>query len=104
MVIVGILRFDAYSCRRAVLVSHTETGIDITGKILQCLRPGAWLNDEVYLLGPYQLNLCVKNDFLFVYAFRFVGHKCLPWVAQRKGKERAPEVFEMSLFQHIFLQ
>ncbi|KAL9410313.1 hypothetical protein AB3S75_044139 [Citrus x aurantiifolia] len=32
---------------RAVLVSHTETGIDITGKILQCLRPGAWLNDEV---------------------------------------------------------
>ncbi|KAL5852398.1 hypothetical protein ACOSQ3_007516 [Xanthoceras sorbifolium] len=33
--------------RRKVLVSHLGTDIDITGQLLQCLRPGAWLNDEV---------------------------------------------------------
>ncbi|KAM7278343.1 hypothetical protein ACFE04_005477 [Oxalis oulophora] len=30
-----------------VLVTHQNSGIDITGKMLQCLRPGQWLNDEV---------------------------------------------------------
>ncbi|XP_022870156.1 ubiquitin-like-specific protease ESD4, partial [Olea europaea var. sylvestris] len=34
------------SCRRKVLVSHKNSNIDITGEILQCLKPGAWLNDE----------------------------------------------------------
>ncbi|MCE2055293.1 hypothetical protein HAX54_042362 [Datura stramonium] len=33
--------------RRKVLVTHENSNIDITGEILQCLRPGAWLNDEV---------------------------------------------------------
>ncbi|CAI9776228.1 unnamed protein product [Fraxinus pennsylvanica] len=35
------------SNRRKVLVSHKNSNIDITGEILQCLKPGAWLNDEV---------------------------------------------------------
>ncbi|KAK4737700.1 hypothetical protein R3W88_001397 [Solanum pinnatisectum] len=35
------------SCRRKVLVKHENSNIDITGEILQCLSPGAWLNDEV---------------------------------------------------------
>ncbi|XP_071723439.1 LOW QUALITY PROTEIN: ubiquitin-like-specific protease ESD4 [Rutidosis leptorrhynchoides] len=30
-----------------ILVTHQNSGIDITGKMLQCLRPGQWLNDEV---------------------------------------------------------
>ncbi|GFP99899.1 ubiquitin-like-specific protease esd4 [Phtheirospermum japonicum] len=33
--------------RRKVLVSHDNSNIDISGENLQCLRPGAWLNDEV---------------------------------------------------------
>ncbi|KAF8084590.1 hypothetical protein N665_0711s0019 [Sinapis alba] len=33
--------------RRKVLVSHESSNIDITGEILQCLTPSAWLNDEV---------------------------------------------------------
>ncbi|CAN1807030.1 Ubiquitin-like-specific protease ESD4 [Linum perenne] len=33
--------------RRKLLVKHDNSGIDITGEILQCLSPGAWLNDEV---------------------------------------------------------
>lgn len=28
-------------------MTHENSNIDITGEILQCLRPGAWLNDEV---------------------------------------------------------
>lgn len=35
------------SSRRKVLAKHENSNIDITGEILQCLRPGAWLNDEV---------------------------------------------------------
>ncbi|CAI0626879.1 unnamed protein product [Linum tenue] len=33
--------------RRKLLVAHTNSAIDITGEVLQCLSPGAWLNDEV---------------------------------------------------------
>ncbi|XP_015573337.1 ubiquitin-like-specific protease ESD4 isoform X2 [Ricinus communis] len=33
--------------RRRVLTSHKNSNIDITGEILRCLAPGAWLNDEV---------------------------------------------------------
>lgn len=33
--------------RRKVLVSHENSNIQITGEILQCLKPHAWLNDEV---------------------------------------------------------
>ncbi|KAL9237697.1 hypothetical protein vseg_012217 [Gypsophila vaccaria] len=35
------------SNRRKVLVTHENSNIPITGEKLQCLRPGAWLNDEV---------------------------------------------------------
>ncbi|CAO2831971.1 unnamed protein product [Amaranthus hypochondriacus] len=35
------------SNRRKILVSHENSNIDITGELLQCLSPGAWLNDEV---------------------------------------------------------
>lgn len=33
--------------RRKVLVTHENSNIEITGEILRCLRPCAWLNDEV---------------------------------------------------------
>lgn len=33
--------------RRRVLVTHENSNITITGEVLRCLRPGAWLNDEV---------------------------------------------------------
>ncbi|KAK4425862.1 Ubiquitin-like-specific protease ESD4 [Sesamum alatum] len=42
-----ISRALSNSNRRKVLVTHENSNIDITGEILQCLRPGAWLNDEV---------------------------------------------------------
>ncbi|KAL4385980.1 hypothetical protein GQ457_09G023750 [Hibiscus cannabinus] len=32
---------------RKLLVSHQNSSIDIRGEVLQCLKPGAWLNDEV---------------------------------------------------------
>ncbi|KAI3961201.1 hypothetical protein MKX01_035787 [Papaver californicum] len=33
--------------RQNILVMHQNSNIEITGQILQCLKPGAWLNDEV---------------------------------------------------------
>ncbi|KAK6913772.1 Ulp1 protease family, C-terminal catalytic domain [Dillenia turbinata] len=33
--------------RPKILVTHENSNIEITGEKLQCLRPGAWLNDEV---------------------------------------------------------
>ncbi|KAL5701265.1 Ulp1 peptidase [Ranunculus cassubicifolius] len=33
--------------RRKILVTHADSNIEITGEVLQCLKPGAWLNDEV---------------------------------------------------------
>ncbi|GER52187.1 sentrin-specific protease [Striga asiatica] len=35
------------SNRRKILVTHQNSNIDITGEKLQCLKPRAWLNDEV---------------------------------------------------------
>lgn len=35
------------SSRRKVLVTHENSNITITGEVLQCLKPRAWLNDEV---------------------------------------------------------
>ncbi|GMI80194.1 EARLY IN SHORT DAYS 4 [Hibiscus trionum] len=32
---------------RKILVSHQNSSIDIRGEVLQCLKPGAWVNDEV---------------------------------------------------------
>ncbi|PWA83545.1 Peptidase C48, SUMO/Sentrin/Ubl1 [Artemisia annua] len=37
----------SYSNRKKVLVNHENSNIMITGEALQCLRPRAWLNDEV---------------------------------------------------------
>lgn len=36
--------------RDKVLVTHANSNIQITGQILQCLRPCGWLNDEVISL------------------------------------------------------
>ncbi|KAK9664726.1 hypothetical protein RND81_14G063700 [Saponaria officinalis] len=35
------------SNRRKILVTHENSNIQITGEKLQCLLPGAWLNDDV---------------------------------------------------------
>ncbi|KAJ0802359.1 putative Ulp1 peptidase [Helianthus annuus] len=37
----------SYSNRNKVLVTHENSNITITGEVMQCLRPYAWLNDEV---------------------------------------------------------
>ncbi|KAL0388791.1 UNVERIFIED_CONTAM: Ubiquitin-like-specific protease ESD4 [Sesamum radiatum] len=53
-----ISRALSNSNRRKVLVTHENSNIDITGEILQCLRPGAWLNDEViFVLFSWNENL-----------------------------------------------
>ncbi|KAA3467911.1 ubiquitin-like-specific protease ESD4 [Gossypium australe] len=33
--------------KKKILVSHEKLSIDIPGEVLQCLKPGSWLNDEV---------------------------------------------------------
>ncbi|KAL9284955.1 hypothetical protein ACSQ67_024671 [Phaseolus vulgaris] len=33
--------------RRKILVAHEKSCIEVSGEKFQCLRPGAWLNDEV---------------------------------------------------------
>lgn len=43
-----------------MLVTHENSNIEITGEILQCLRPGAWLNDEV-IIG----NAMMKGFFIW---------------------------------------
>ncbi|PRQ39195.1 putative Ulp1 peptidase [Rosa chinensis] len=40
-------RAFSYANRRKVLVTHENSNIQITGELLQCLKPCAWLNDEV---------------------------------------------------------
>lgn len=42
-----------------MLVTHENSNIDITGKSLQCLKPGAWLNDEVMCLILFALWMVV---------------------------------------------
>ncbi|GAV74912.1 Peptidase_C48 domain-containing protein [Cephalotus follicularis] len=62
----------AFAARRKVLVSHKNSCIDITGPILQCLRPGAWLNDEVinvYLELLKERELREPNKFLKCHFF-----------------------------------
>jgi len=51
---VPLSREEETAVRRAfsandsnILVTHKNSNIDITGKILRCLKPGKWLNDEV---------------------------------------------------------
>ncbi|CAH2049719.1 unnamed protein product [Thlaspi arvense] len=48
------------SSRRKVLVSHENSNIEITGEILQCLRPREWLNDE-------KMDSCVGREVINVY-------------------------------------
>lgn len=42
-----VARAFSNSNRRKILVTHENSNIQITGEMLQCLKPGAWLNDEV---------------------------------------------------------
>lgn len=42
-----LLGHDKHSRRKDVLVLHKESNIEITRENIQCLRNGAWLNDEV---------------------------------------------------------
>lgn len=86
------------SNRRKVLVTHSN--IDITGEILQCLRPGAWLNDEVinvYLELLKEREKREPKNFLKCHFFNTFfykklisgkgGYNYLPvkrWTSQRK--------------------
>lgn len=63
-----VMMIEFCFCRRKVLVTHENSNIEITGQILQCLRPGAWLNDEVkqdllLFCGNYKyLALAIGQD------------------------------------------
>ena len=50
------------------MVTHENSNIEITGEVLQCLRPGKWLNDEVILfLGELTPRTCLlyrRFDFI----------------------------------------
>ncbi|KAJ4956117.1 hypothetical protein NE237_012900 [Protea cynaroides] len=45
--VAEVYRAFSGSNRWKVLVTHGNSNIELTGEILQCLRVGAWLNDEV---------------------------------------------------------
>ncbi|TXG63287.1 hypothetical protein EZV62_010281 [Acer yangbiense] len=62
-----------------VLVTHSGANIKITGKLLQCLGPVLWLNDEVFL--------CDKR---------------VSWVVERRGREREPLKFVKCYFFNTF--
>ncbi|XP_077240707.1 ubiquitin-like-specific protease ESD4 [Tasmannia lanceolata] len=60
---------DVVSCalsstlkRRELLVVHESSNIQITRDVLQCLQPGAWLNDEVINLYLELLKEREKSD------------------------------------------
>ncbi|XP_058212476.1 ubiquitin-like-specific protease ESD4 isoform X1 [Rhododendron vialii] len=88
------------SYRRRVLVTHENSNIEITGELLQCLRPGAWLNDEViniYLELLKEREKRQPKNFLkchffntFFYKKLFSGRKSYDfksvrrWTTQRK--------------------
>uniref|UniRef100_A0A803Q521 Ubiquitin-like protease family profile domain-containing protein n=1 Tax=Cannabis sativa TaxID=3483 RepID=A0A803Q521_CANSA len=57
-----IARAFSSSNRRKVLVVHENSNLQITGQILLCLRPGAWLNDEVINLYMELLKEREKRD------------------------------------------
>ncbi|KAH7513368.1 hypothetical protein FEM48_Zijuj12G0192700 [Ziziphus jujuba var. spinosa] len=88
-----------YANRRNVLVAHENSNIEITGEVLQCLRPGAWLNDEVINLYLELLKEREKRDpqkFLKCHFFNTFFYKKLisgngydyksvrRWTTQRK--------------------
>ncbi|CAN4094931.1 unnamed protein product [Withania somnifera] len=88
------------SNRRRVLLTHKSSNIDITGAILQCLRPGQWLNDEVinvYLELLKEREKRVPQKFLKCHFFSTFFYKKLisgkegynyqsvrRWTSQRK--------------------
>lgn len=72
--------------RRKVLVNHEDSGIQITGETLWCLRPGAWLNDEVINLYLELLKEREKRDprkFLKCHFFNTFFYKKL--ISGRSG-------------------
>ncbi|XP_038719206.1 ubiquitin-like-specific protease ESD4 [Tripterygium wilfordii] len=74
--------------RRRVLATHGKSGIEITGQILQCLRPGAWLNDEVinlYLELLKERELREPEKFLRCHFFNTFFYKKL--ISGRSGYE-----------------
>nr|GMC53720.1 ubiquitin-like-specific protease ESD4 [Ipomoea batatas] len=86
------------SNRHNVLVTHENSNIDITGKSLQCLKPGAWLNDEVINVYLGLLKEREKQEpqkFLRCHFFNTFFYKSLTrggynyksvrrWTSQRK--------------------
>ncbi|XP_057772217.1 ubiquitin-like-specific protease ESD4 isoform X2 [Salvia miltiorrhiza] len=74
------------SHRRKVLAAHANSGIDVTGEKLQCLRPGAWLNDEVinvYLELLKEREKRVPEKFLKCHFFNTFFYKKL--ISSRAG-------------------
>ncbi|CAA6669099.1 unnamed protein product [Spirodela intermedia] len=62
--------------KREVLVLHESSNIEITREVIQCLRQGAWLNDEVITL----ILTYVSYWWGDVYDFKAVRR----WTSQRK--------------------
>ncbi|XP_057757002.1 ubiquitin-like-specific protease ESD4 isoform X1 [Arachis stenosperma] len=72
--------------RRKILVTHDESNIEISGEKFQCLRPGAWLNDEVINLYLELLKEREKRDpqrFLKCHFFNTFFYKKL--ISGRSG-------------------
>ncbi|KAL1807365.1 hypothetical protein ACET3Z_024355 [Daucus carota] len=72
--------------RRRLLVTHQESNIEITGELLQCLKPCAWLNDEVinlYLVLLKERELRDPQKFLKCHFFNTFFYKKL--VGGRSG-------------------
>ncbi|CAJ1941004.1 unnamed protein product [Sphenostylis stenocarpa] len=68
--------------RRKILVAHEKSCIEVSGEKFQCLRPGAWLNDEVtqfaYLILTLPLQLiCGKSGYDFKSVRRWTSQKKL---------------------------
>ncbi|KAK1315831.1 Ubiquitin-like-specific protease ESD4 [Acorus calamus] len=51
------MEFPVY--RRRVLLMHENSGIEITGEIMQCLKPHAWLNDEIFVPIHKEVHWCL---------------------------------------------
>lgn len=48
------------------MVTHENSNLEITGQILQCLRPGAWLNDEVGVLIKFNFFINDSESVIMV--------------------------------------
>lgn len=74
-------------CRQKVLVTHENSNIDITGKSLQCLQSGAWLNDEV---------MC-----LILFALWWLGYLFLKQDRKKKMNKVRKTIAPLSIFLHL---